>query len=86
MIEGDYSIAPKHSNAYQCSEPRSFVIQYLMLDPKEGLQLPCSCQRGDIIIPYAAVLDLACKHRSLFTVLIRTPSCEISNGKSPFLL
>ena len=39
----------KHSNALQYSEPWRVALQYPMLNPKQVFQLPCSCQRHDMI-------------------------------------
>ena len=38
-----YCATSKHSNAFRHWEPCRVAIQYLTLDPKEGLQLSCSC-------------------------------------------
>ena len=65
-------MASKHANAFQYSEPCTVPRQYPMLDPKEGLQLPCSCQHQDIIFLHTAVLDLASKHwcETLFECIV----------------
>ena len=50
-------ITCKYSSAFQYSEPCRVAIRYPMPDPKEGLQLSCSCQNQDIILTHAVVLD-----------------------------
>ena len=56
-----YCMACKHSSACYYSELRIVAMQCPMLDPREELQSPCSCQHRDITFLHAVVLYLASK-------------------------
>ena len=45
----EYCMTSKHSNAFQYSMTCMFDVRHPMLNLKEGLQLPCSCQHRYIV-------------------------------------
>ena len=57
-LKNNNYMTSKNPKAFQYPKPRRVVIQYPMLDPKEGWQLPCSCQHRDVILSHLPGADL----------------------------
>ena len=54
----------RHLHAFQYPEPcrAAMRYRYRMLDQKDAMQSPCSCQHQNIIVLHAVVLDVASKY------------------------